>query len=429
MIKSVIAAAASILILVGPGHSGEANVTENRNVTSHASTSITAEEEEKNEITVTFPARTDELTKYNKDIFSIEPFETVIVLPDGWTISEKGEGDTKFPISGAWSSMGIYTDDGTYAGAIAYNIYEEYEGVEEWPQAIYNQIDLGNGYHFEAHSEYGYSPVTQTESGVTAVTKVYISKQVSAQWGYGDGSTEIYTHGILSYNKDFHVYIACEFDPALVSNQELAEIAGSIVIRKAQSDNTPQIKTNVNECTEYDSVYCIHYNTKDILGVEPFETVIALPHGWTIDEKGEGDTKFPIAGAWSSMGIYTDDGTYAGAIAYNIYEEYEGAEDVPQAIYNQIALGNGYQFDAYNKNVYSPVTETESGVTAVTKVYISKYMSAQCGYGDGSTETTTQGILSYNKDLHVYIACELDPELISDEMLTEIAKSVKIRKS
>ncbi len=27
------------------------------------------------------------------------------------------------------------------------------------------------------------------------------------------------------------------------------------------------------------------------------------------------------------------------------------------------------------------------------------------------------------------IACELDPELVSDEMLTEIAKSVKIRRS
>ncbi len=173
---------------------------------------------------ITFPARTDEITECNQEIFNAEPFEVVIDLPDGWTVKEKSPEDTMFPIVGAWSAMGIYTDKDVYAGAIAYNVYEEYEGAENNPQAIYCQIALANHYQFIAVPEAGYTPVKETESGVTAITKVYYSKLF-------DGKEEKTNYGILSYNKDLHVYIACELDPAQVSEDELTEIAESVVIR------------------------------------------------------------------------------------------------------------------------------------------------------------------------------------------------------
>ena len=117
-----------------------------------------------------------------------------------------------------------------------------------------------------------------------------------------------------------------------------------------------------------------------------------------------------------------------GAVGYNLYEEIPGAENVPQAIYNQEALGNNYQFSAQPKadgrGEYEPVQQWQQGETAVTKVYTAPQLAQELGLGNNSMENL--GILSYDRQLGVYIAMELDSGKISQQQLVEMASSVQL---
>jgi len=149
---------------------------------------------------------------------------------------------------------------------------------------------------------------------------------------------------------------------------------------------------------------------------------IKLPAGWKIKECGK---KFPLISVWSSVGIYNEKNEYIEAAGYNIYKEYEGTEDVPQAIYNQIALGNNYRFNAQPVSAggkYKPIVERENGVTAVTEVYYSANISKEFGYGENVR--INKAILSYNKDLHIYIAIKIDADAISEHEVEILAQSI-----
>lgn len=183
---------------------------------------------------VTFPAYDSEKTEDNRAIFEIQPFTLTVQLPTGWTFGEKQE---QFPLIGLWSAVGIYDENDQYVGAVGYNTYEEYEGAEDVPQAIYGQIALGNDYQFNAQPterEGGaYTPVVTTDSGVTATTLVYYAAALSKE--YGGAEEERYNKGILSYNKDLLTYVAFEFDDESLSEEEELAIAQSIRLTAGQS--------------------------------------------------------------------------------------------------------------------------------------------------------------------------------------------------
>lgn len=89
-------------------------------------------------------------------------------------------------------------------------------------------------------------------------------------------------------------------------------------------------------------------------------------------------------------------------------------------IYNQIALGNDYQFDV--KNSYTVVKESDAGETATVDVYYSPVLSTTSD--SESAPKTNYGILSYNSDKSVYVAFEIDSS-ISNETITYIANSIE----
>lgn len=185
--------------------------------------------------TIIFPANSTEKTEQNAHIFKIDPFKLSVTLPDGWSIAERPKESKYFPVDGVWSVMELYNEKQEHVGAVGYNIYEEYEGAEDVPQAIYNQIALGNGYFFSAQpkdKDGSYLPVAEQEYGVTAVTNVYYSPQLSKEMGYGE--TEHFNKGILSYNRELLVYVAFEFDADSISDDGLQAIAKSINIKPAQ---------------------------------------------------------------------------------------------------------------------------------------------------------------------------------------------------
>ena len=133
-----------------------------------------------------------------------------------------------------------------------------------------------------------------------------------------------------------------------------------------------------------------------VYAVEPFSLSLTLPDGWSVKKQEAAEDKFKLLSV-----------------------VYEGAENEPAAIYNQIALGNDYQFDV--RETYKVMNETKTGVTAVTDVYYSAAVN------DGK-EKRNKGIVSYNKDMSVYVAFEFNQERITDEQLESVAKSIEIKR-
>ncbi len=186
---------------------------------------------------IKFPAY-NQRTESNSAIFDIEPFILEMYLPDGWSINTKGENDKKYSLMGLWTPMGIYNEKNEYVGAVGYNIYEETEGMENSPQAIYSQITLDNHYHFNTQpteNKGDYQLIYENSKGGNAVTKVYTSASLAKELGYD--KDEIVNYGILSYNKDLKVYIAAEIDSEKITKDDLEVIAMNIRIVNTDEPN------------------------------------------------------------------------------------------------------------------------------------------------------------------------------------------------
>lgn len=158
------------------------------------------------------------------------------------------------------------------------------------------------------------------------------------------------------------------------------------------------------------------YNAQ-IFEIEPFTLQITLPENWTLvcpqseEEAGQGG-----AGGFSPVLIYEDD-KLLGSICYNIFEvpregEY-GIEHV--AIYNQLMLGAHVNWN----NEYRTVTESETHGTATCKISMEDLETGE--------EKLYSGILSYDKELGVYVAIDFIAGGLGDEaqdMIAEMAESV-----
>lgn len=158
---------------------------------------------------------------------------------------------------------------------------------------------------------------------------------------------------------------------------------------------------------------------KSIFEVTPFNVQVALPDGWSVGEFDSQTETYLYSGVWSRVGIYDEEKNCVGAVGYNTFELDEGAEDELMAIYNQIALGNDYQFDV--KNSYTVVKESNAGEIATVDVYHSPILSTT---DSESTPQTNYGILFYNNDKSVYVAFEIDSS-VSNETITYIANSLE----
>jgi hypothetical protein len=157
-----------------------------------------------------------------------------------------------------------------------------------------------------------------------------------------------------------------------------------------------------------------------IYEIAPFSMDVILPTGWRLTEReiaADFDTDIALSGVWSVLDMYNADNERVGAVGYNTYEPTEGAEDLPQAIYSQIALGNDYHFDV--RDSYYVINESDSGVTATADVYYS-------GVINNGSEKINRGIVSYDKNLLVYIAMELSGDKVTDAEIESIANSIRL---
>lgn len=157
------------------------------------------------------------------------------------------------------------------------------------------------------------------------------------------------------------------------------------------------------------------YNMQ-IFEIEPFTLQIALPENWSVVcPQNEEEARLGGAGGFSPVLIYEGD-QLLGSICYNTFEvpregEY-GIEYV--AIYNQLMLG------AHNNwnNEYQVVTESGTACTATCKICVDDPKTGE--------EKFYPGILSYDKELGVYIAIDFIAGELGDEaenIISDIAES------
>lgn len=171
-----------------------------------------------------------------------------------------------------------------------------------------------------------------------------------------------------------------------------------------------EFPSGTDEITEYN---------KHIFDIDKFTASFTLPAGWSVTE--EASPEYSLLGAWSVRYFYSADGKCVGAIGYNIIPELSEEEmKIPAAVYNQIALGNDYQFAVRAR--YDIVKSDDNSETALTDVYYSEAVT-----GDG--EKVNKGILMLDRAMGVYVAAEFDSTAITDEQHRQIAESMEFTKS
>lgn len=172
--------------------------------------------------TISFPASDYGKTEFNASVYAIEPFLLSLNLPDNWSVEErKSEGE--FDLLSVFSKYNIRNEDNVLVGVVGYNIYEPYENSIDDPCSIYSQIALGNNYQFNVRDTYDI--ISETENGVTAMVDVFYSASVN-------NGEEKHNNGIVSYNKDLLVYVAFEFNSEKITDEQIRDVAKSILIKQ-----------------------------------------------------------------------------------------------------------------------------------------------------------------------------------------------------
>lgn len=215
---------------------------------------------------------------------------------------------------------------------------------------------------------------------------------------------------------------ACNTQSESASNEGSLEQNSSILSIMPADDNGQPVNPDAEKDEKSQTISLvfpkgekeINENHAAAFGTTPFEVTFSLPDGWKLGGQENSD-EFTLMPVFSKIKVVNQEGTLVGIIGFNIYEQYEGAEDDPKAIYNKIALGNDYKFNVRDK--YDIVNENSSGNTAVTNV---EYAAS---INDGKAKTNI-GIVSYNRDKLVYIAIELLSDAVNTDQAKFIAKSI-----
>ena len=158
---------------------------------------------------------------------------------------------------------------------------------------------------------------------------------------------------------------------------------------------------------------------------QAFTLSVDLPEGISLDFDS---TLFPegILGVFSTVAIVDTEGSMVGCVGYNIYDIEQIAnipedEFNPLMIYNQIGLGAHYRFGV--REEYEIVSSTDEWETAITFVYNDLDISPE-ERANYTEEKYNYGIVSYSKELPVYVAFDFSRSAFTQAQIEAIAKSI-----
>ena len=144
-------------------------------------TSACGNSTENDENTLSFPINDYAKTEFNSKIYDMEKFSLSLNLPDGWSAKKREVEGEEFVMLSVFSKYDILNKDKELVGVAGFNVYEPYEGAEEEPAAIYNQIALGNDYQFDVRDSYNVVNETETGKNQTELRKTE-PNQISLVW-------------------------------------------------------------------------------------------------------------------------------------------------------------------------------------------------------------------------------------------------------
>lgn len=164
----------------------------------------------------TFPASDYGKSESKADIFSIEPFELSISLPEGWT-SEIVAERVDSGITSENSPIKLFNGDKPVA-TIDFNVFDPTVVNPDSPdyRAVYNQLMMSSIVSWD----YDYAPVKNTADSEAAVCKIMTR----------DENPVNYHRGILAYNRALGVYITIYFEDVDVDDMTVYLIASSVII-------------------------------------------------------------------------------------------------------------------------------------------------------------------------------------------------------
>lgn len=266
--------------------------------------------------------------------------------------------------------------------------------------------EFGNKLTWEDFGKYHYE-----ETGSGLYIRVYEIDEMFSLWIGGGSITDAPMYIYLEASAEFK-------DRIDIRTQDVFAFIGAHVGTADTGTNVYHVQFPAHEFGK------MEYNTR-IFNIEPFTLQIALPKDWSVVcPQNEEEAEQGGAGGFSPVLIYEGD-KLLGSICYNTFEvpqegEY-GIEYV--AIYNQLMLGAhvNWNFD------YQPVKESETTCTATCKICIEDIETRE--------EKYYPAILSYDKDLKVYIAIDfiagdLDDkdkeQTVPEDIVLEIAESIII---
>ena len=162
-------------------------------------------------------------------------------------------------------------------------------------------------------------------------------------------------------------------------------------------------------------------------GRETLEVRLLLPEGWQLlslprEAARERGILYLYNSPEEPLYLFDEKGVCVGALGCSAYAEVEGAEEDPRAIYSQITLGNGWQFDVREK--YDVLNAAGTGETARTEMYYSEtFLRA---FVENAEEKRNEGILRYDRLLGCFAALELETGALSEEELDALARSLTL---
>ncbi len=185
--------------------------------------------------------------------------------------------------------------------------------------------------------------------------------------------------------------------------------------------------------TEYDGY---HY---DII---PFTVHMILPNGWTYREFIDQEERIPVMGfenfdyeggsrVRSTLWFFDAEGRCVAGIGYEVFEESVSVAEhtTPnlRAVYRSIA-NESYAYRFAVTSQYDIVPNPWNNETAITfTTYTKDYVPPEL-YDEMTNENSYQNpaIVSCDYDAEVYIAMEFDHRYVDDDLVMEIAKSIRL---
>lgn len=232
-----------------------------------------------------------------------------------------------------------------------------------------------------------------------------------APLAFGEGDTKSRVKNVLSYKKPAFWII-------------LTAVAAVAALCVGLAANPLKTRTTKITFPAYQDGRA-DYNAY-IYDTEPFTLSLKLPEGWTVRLPPEEERTPVVAPGLTPVSIFNGE-ALAATVYYNVFTLYEG--DVPrenfwQTVYPELRLSSMFQWDQY-----TPVKTIETAETATAAVtYLDpNEIENHPGAMPDVPQIEVPGILSYDKDMLVYVAIQFaEDAVITEQQLNEIAQSVAL---